>query len=77
MKSLEAYRKAMERLALAGLGVRPEPRHWASEVGAVGQEAALMRLPPDLSEWALQQNSSGTLFFMVDYSKIDGDDLIQ
>ncbi len=79
MRGKEEERQAFRRMTLLRLGVDPEQtRHFVGQVGAMGMEGALLRLPSTtLPQAELFDPATGDLYFMMDFSELDGDDLLQ
>ena len=78
MRGLEAQRAAIRRVVLQQLGVDPrQPRLFSAQANALGMEAQLLRLPATLeAQVDLQDPVTGDRYFMVDFSEIDGEDLV-
>lgn len=79
MRGLEAEKAAIRALVLKQLGIDPGvARVFAGQASVPGMESALHRLPSSFEPQSdLQDPATGDFYFMLDYSAIDGDDVLQ
>ncbi len=79
MRELDTYRRTLREHAQRSAGRYPgEVPVRLAEIADAGAEAAILKLPQDIDNLGpIQDATTGAFFFMLDWSALDGPDLLK